>query len=60
MIRGATKVESYDLTPSWSGILPVLLMAYADGTPKAQSEARTELERMARLADLYVAAQSLA
>lgn len=44
-----------DMTPDWAGLLPLYLTAYAEGSPVAQGAARKELERMARLADLYVA-----
>lgn len=44
-----------DLTPTWVGLLPLYLTAYADGSPTAQSASRSELERMAALADAYVA-----
>lgn len=54
--RGGDIVESFDITPTWAGLLPLYLTAYADGTPDAQSAARTELERMSRLADAHVAA----
>jgi hypothetical protein len=46
-----------DITPTWEGILPVLLMVLRN--PKASSQsietAKQELTRMAQLADLYVA-----
>lgn len=62
VVRGGTRVlvGQIDLTPTWLGLLPLFLTAYADGTPTAQSAARTELERMAGLADLYVASQKTA
>ncbi len=51
-------VGTIDLTPSWSSVLPVYLEAYANATcPEHADNARRELERMARLADLYVASQ---
>jgi hypothetical protein len=43
--------ETIDLTPTWTGILPALLAVYANMRPESVSTARTELERMARLAD---------
>lgn len=54
-----TLIGTIDCTPSWSALLPVMLLAYTDGTPKGHAAARSELERMARLADLYVEAQAL-
>lgn len=54
-MNSTKKLVGYvDLTPTWQGLLPLYLTAFADGTPSAQSAARTELERMARLADAYV------
>ena len=50
--------KTIDLTPTWEQILPTLLVIHADAeTAKARETARTELRRMARLADLYVASQ---
>jgi hypothetical protein len=42
-----------DMTPSWSGIVGLYIMALEDGSPSAKQAAREELTRMARLADLY-------
>jgi hypothetical protein len=50
------KVVGYvDLTPSWTGVLPLYLAALSDGTPTAKAAAREELTRMARLADMATA-----
>ena len=48
-----------DMTPTWSGSLPVLLhlVEYAT-TPEARATATSELARMANLADLYVKLQN--
>jgi hypothetical protein len=43
-----------DATPTWSAILPALLQALQSGGPRAETAAREELQRMARLADLWV------
>jgi len=51
VIRGAKEVGSIDLTPTWEGILPLLLTGYAEGTPEGQRLAREELSRLARIAD---------
>lgn len=40
-----------DATPTWSGILPALILALTDGTPEGRKIAREELARMAALAD---------
>lgn len=43
--------EYIDATPTWSGILPVILTALRDATPEGQRMAGQEIRRMARLAD---------
>jgi len=43
-----------DLTPTWEGILPLLLAAYNSDTYKARTAAEQELRRMAKLADKWV------
>lgn len=43
--------EYIDCTPTWAGILPVILTALRDATPEGQRMAGEELRRMARLAD---------
>lgn len=52
-----TEIKTIDVTPTWSAILPMLIMVLQDGTPQGQAEATAELRRMAQLADRYVAAQ---
>jgi hypothetical protein len=42
-----------DITPTWKGILPLLLAAYKDGTDKGREIAKLELQRMAEAADLW-------
>ncbi len=46
----AVPAGTIDLTPTWSGLLPALVELYAKGEPNG----RTELERMARIADAYL------
>ena len=53
----AAPVQTIDMTPTWSAILPALLAALIDGTAVGQGMARKELARMAEIADSYVAAQ---
>jgi hypothetical protein len=48
-----------DCTPTWAGILPMLL-AGLEGSPTGRRMALEELTRMARLADLYVKSQKAA
>jgi hypothetical protein len=51
----ADTVHSIKLTPTWSGVLQILLATYRDGSARGQQLALAELIRMARLADAYVA-----
>lgn len=44
----------FDLTPTWSATIPVLVAALQNGTKKGKEMAMDELKRMARYADLYV------
>jgi len=46
-------METIDCTPTWEGILPLLLTAMRDGTMEGMRLAGEELRRMARLADDY-------
>lgn len=48
-------METIDATPTWEGILPLLLELLLNGTLEAQDNARNELLRMARIADCYIA-----
>ena len=48
-----------DMTPTWEGILPYLLVVMRDGSFEGQKLARHELTRMAKLADAYAATQKL-
>ena len=47
-------MKTIDMTPSWSGVLPMLLAAYSDGSVEGIDIAQQELERMAALADRWV------
>jgi hypothetical protein len=47
--------RTVDMTPTWEGILPAIVALLADGVKaEARGVAIAELERMAKLADLYV------
>ncbi len=48
--------ETIDITPTWAGLLPAMLMVLEQGNAKAKQEIKAELQRMARIADLHVAA----
>jgi hypothetical protein len=50
-------VKTEKLVPTWESVLPIYLMAYENGENKGRSAALEELQRMARLADLYLAAK---
>lgn len=50
--------ESIDLTPTWSGMLPLLLANIESGSFEGRKAAEGELRRMAALADKYVAENS--
>lgn len=45
------EVKSIDMTPTWQGVLPVLLAGLEDGTAEGKRLARIELKRMAEAAD---------
>lgn len=45
-------VTTIDITPTWEGLLPLLLRVHEHGTTqRARSDAFDELARMAKLAD---------
>lgn len=48
-------MATIDLTPTWEQILPTLLMLLENGNAEGRKTARTELARMARIADEHVA-----
>lgn len=50
------KTHTVDVTPTWQGILPVLLTLLQSDNPKTRATAESELRRMAGLADGLVAA----
>jgi len=50
--------ETIDITPTWAGLLPVLIHLSVNGTTtESRAMATSELARMANLADLYVTSQ---
>lgn len=52
------KTETIEyVAPTWEAVLPIFLMAYENGENKGRAAALEELQRMALLADLYVAAK---
>lgn len=44
-------IGTIDLTPTWTAMVPLYIAALQDGSWQAQSAARDELMRMARIAD---------
>jgi hypothetical protein len=53
----STKPESIQIAPeSWVEMLPILLMLLQNGDAKGKAKAKQELNRMAKVADMTVAA----
>lgn len=50
-----TEATTIVMTPTWTGLLPLLLAVITDGTAKGQAAAREELARMAKAADHWSA-----
>lgn len=46
--------RTLDITPTWSAILPVLILALEQGNEEGKHAAREELARMAKIADAHV------
>jgi hypothetical protein len=49
------QVGTIDMTPTWEGILPLLLVLYESRDKIRRETALSELRRMAKIADAYVA-----
>jgi hypothetical protein len=47
-------METIDVTPTWTEILNTLLVLHEQGDSKGRQTARSELTRMAQLADAYI------
>ena len=47
------KVEYIDLTPTWEGIVPILLQILEYGDEKGKDFPIGEIKRMAKIADKY-------
>lgn len=51
------QIRSVEIMPNtWAGVLPVILVLIEAGDAKGRAAARAELQNMARLADMAVAA----
>lgn len=53
--KTTTPPRTIDITPTWVGILPLLLLCFENGG-ETRETARAELIRMAKIADAAVAA----
>jgi hypothetical protein len=47
-------MKTIDMTPTWSEILPTLLLLLREGKAEGKTTAQEELAKMARVADAYV------
>ncbi len=56
--RGGSIVDTIDLTPTWRGVMPILLFALRNGTEEGQRLAEVELMRLADIADTFSAERS--
>lgn len=57
------RIKEMDLTPinvtlTWRGALKMLIVMMDDGTPESKEFALNELDRMARIADMYAEAHN--
>ncbi|MGE0500652.1 MAG: hypothetical protein AB7I79_03225 [Rhizobiaceae bacterium] len=48
--------EFIDLTPTWSGVLPILLASFENCGDEGSASAISSLKQMAEVADRHVAA----
>lgn len=49
--------KTIDMTPTWEGMLPILLTLLENGSAAGRATAMAEMRKMAKLADLYVKSQ---
>ena len=47
------ETETFNLTPTWEALLPVMLLVLENGSTESKEEIKGELKRMAKGADLY-------
>ena len=50
-------MKTIDMTPTWESLLPVMLAVLENGSFDAKRDIRSELNRMAKAADMQVAAE---
>lgn len=53
-----TKVETIDMTPTWSALLPAMVAVVEDGSFEGREMVKPELARMAQVADRAVTYES--
>lgn len=53
MLKELEVQKTINLEPTWEGILPLFLAVVRDGNHEGYLEAKKELERMAKAADLW-------
>ena len=51
--------KSIDITPTWAGIVPELLEAYASASPMKREDIRAEFLKMAKAVDAYASASPM-
>ena len=51
------EMKTIDMTPTWESLLPVMLAVLENGSFDAKRDIRSELNRMAKAADMQVAAE---
>lgn len=50
-------MKTIDMTPTWQSLLPVMLAVIENGSFEAKEDIRSQLNRMAKAADMQVAAE---
>ena len=53
VIERIDTVETIDITPTWSALIPAICAVIEDGSPEGRKAAKEELMRLAQLADDY-------
>lgn len=47
-------MQTINLTPTWSNVADIIILAIEHGTEEGKKMAKDELKKMAKVADLYV------
>jgi hypothetical protein len=53
-LKDGSSIFYEDITPTWSGSIDALILLIESGTPKSREFAKTELRRLARIADRHI------